>query len=47
MQSSGKRTNRNLFKTALDKLVGKNKDNVYKVTVIYNNHEGKHEDVDL
>ena len=35
--STSKRRSKNLFKTALDKLVGKHVDNVYKVTVIYNN----------
>ena len=34
---TSKRRSKNLSKTALDKLVGKHVDNVYKVTVIYNN----------
>ena len=35
--STSKRRSKNLFKTALNKLVGKHVDNMYEVTVIYNN----------
>ena len=39
-----KRRSRNLFRTGLDKLVGKHKDTVYKVTVIHTNNIVNHED---
>ena len=42
MSSPGKRRSRNLFRTGLDRLVGRHKDNVYKVTVIQNNSADKH-----
>ena len=40
-RSPSKRRSKNLFKTALDKLVGKHVDNVYKVSVIYYNDGDK------
>ena len=41
--STSKIRSNNLFKTALNKLVGKHVDNVYKVTVIYNNDSDNRE----
>ena len=35
--SARRRRRKNLFRTALDKLVGKHLENVYNFTVIYNN----------